>query len=91
MPLRELARLQTVHRFLKLDINQQEELQELVHLASEICGTPTALITFLAESTQFIKFKVGFEPDTTLREVSFCSYLMEGQTEMVIPDTNLSM
>ena len=82
MPLRELERLVTVNRFLKLEISKEKELQEVVELAAKICGTPTALITLIAEDTQHIKFKVGFEPETTSRADAFCNHVIE-QDEVI--------
>jgi hypothetical protein len=36
MPRKEIERLQAVHRFLNLEINEEGELQEIVELASEL-------------------------------------------------------
>ncbi|RYD96634.1 MAG: PAS domain S-box protein [Sphingobacteriales bacterium] len=86
MPLKELERLAAVNRFLKLEISKEKELQELVELAAKICGTPTALITLINEDTQYIKFKVGFEPNTTLRQDAFCNHVIEQDQIMMVKD-----
>lgn len=87
MPQRELERLQVVNRFLNLELNKKDELQEIVKLAADICGTPTALISLINENTQFIKFKQAFDFDTTSRQDAFCSHVIEQYEVMVIPDT----
>jgi PAS domain S-box-containing protein len=86
MPLRELERLQAVNRFLTLEINKEKELRDIVKMASEICGTSTALITLLDDKTQFIKFKVGFDKETTAKKDAFCSHVIEQNEVMMVPD-----
>jgi PAS domain S-box-containing protein len=82
----ELERLQAVNRFLKLNISKEKEIQEIVKLAAEICQTPTALVTLLDHDTQYIKFKVGFDLETTTRRDAFCNHIIEQYEVMVVPD-----
>ena len=89
MPLRELERIAAVNRFLKLEISKEKELQDIVELAAKICGTPTALITLIDADTQFIKFKVGFKYETTLREDAFCDHVIEQEQVMMVKDAQL--
>jgi PAS domain S-box-containing protein len=89
MPLRELERLAAVNRFLKLEISKEKELQEIVELAAGICGTPTALITLIDEHTQYIKFKVGFQYETTSRADAFCNHVIDQDQVMMVPDARL--
>ncbi len=89
MPLREIERLQAVNRFLKLEISKENELQAIVELAAKICGTPVALITMIDDETQFIKFKIGTDLETTAREQAFCNEVIKHQEIMVIPDALL--
>jgi PAS domain S-box-containing protein len=86
MPQRELERLQTVHRFLKLDISKEQELQDILRLAAKICNTPSALITLIDEDTQYILFKQAFNFDTTPRCDAFCDYVIKQSDIMIIPD-----
>ena len=86
MPQKELERLQAVHRFLKLEFNKQEELQEIVKVAAQICATPTSLITFVDKDTQYIKFRQGFDFEKTLRRDAFCNLVVEEGKIVVIPD-----
>jgi len=86
MPQKELDRLQAVNRLLNLQFSKEKELQEIVNFAAKICGTPTALITLIGEKTQHIKFKVGFEAETTSRDVAFCAHVIGQKDVMVIVD-----
>jgi PAS domain S-box-containing protein len=89
MPQKELERLQAVHRFLNIEINETGELQEIVELVSELCKMPIALITLIDEDTQYFKFKVGIDLDQNIREDTFCAYLINGDIPMVVEDAML--
>ncbi|GGB94590.1 GAF domain-containing protein [Dyadobacter sediminis] len=89
MPLRELERLQAVNRFLTLEIDKEKELNDIVRMAAEICGTSTALITLLDDKTQYIKFKVGFDRETTNKKDAFCAHVIEQDQVMMVPDALL--
>src|SRR5471030_75989 len=86
MPQKELERLQAVTRFLKLKVSKEKEIQEIVELAAEICQTPTALITLLDHDTQYIKFRVGSDLETTTRQDAFCNHVIEQYEVMVVSD-----
>jgi len=86
MPQKEIERLQAVNRFLKLKVSKEKEIQEIVELAAEICQTPTALITLLDHDTQYIKFKVGCDLETTTRQDAFCNHVIEQYEVMIVPD-----
>jgi len=54
MDPQEIARVTEVNKYLKLDLSIEKELQAIVKMAADICGTPTALITLLTEDTRAI-------------------------------------
>ena len=80
-------RLAEVSRFLKLKISKEQELQGIVELAAEICGTPMAIITLMDGETQFIKFSNGVEIDQVKYTDTFCQHTLEQDKLLVIPDT----
>ncbi|RYE17273.1 MAG: PAS domain S-box protein, partial [Sphingobacteriaceae bacterium] len=84
---KEIERLQAVNRFLKLEFSKEKELQEIVELAAKICETPVALLTFIDESTQHIKFSIGTNAKSASREDTFCNYAITGHEVMIVPDT----
>ncbi|WP_345955602.1 GAF domain-containing protein [Mucilaginibacter sp. PAMB04168] len=88
MPQRELNRLEAVHRFLKIQINKQEEFNEITQLAADICGTPSGLITLIGEDTEFVLENGNFKPNSG-RDESFCHYVLESDHVMVVPDARL--
>jgi|GEM_PF-709522 len=82
----ELERLKAVDRFLNLELSKKQELQDIVELAAELCGTPTALISMIDNDTQFIKFKRGFDADTTARRDAICNLVIDDFKLLIIPD-----
>ncbi|SOD12421.1 PAS domain S-box protein [Pedobacter xixiisoli] len=87
MPGKELERLQAVDRFLKLKISREDELQEIVNYAAEVCEVPIAMITLIDADTQHIKYRVGSDLVQTSRADAFCDYTILGKEVLVIPDT----
>ncbi|MDQ3687897.1 MAG: GAF domain-containing protein [Acidobacteriota bacterium] len=86
-PENEGARLEALHHFKVLDTEPEEAFDDITRLACYICQTPTALITFVDADRQWFKSRVGFVPQETSRDVSFCAHaiLQPGQT--VVRDT----
>lgn len=63
------------------------QLDDLAAFASELCGTPIALVSVVEEETQQFLATVGIDADQTPRDTSFCAHVMVGRAEtMVVPD-----
>jgi hypothetical protein len=84
--------LDTILRFVGLDLELDKELQEITDLACAITKAPTAVISFLDTDTQYFKVKkdakdiVG-EVKTFPRKDTFCSYTIKQDEVFIIPDT----
>ena len=89
MPETERKRLEAVKRFLEIQFSKEKELQEIVEIAAQICGTHSALITLIDEDTQHIRFRQSFDFEKTARKDAFCNYVIEGSEVMVVPDAML--
>jgi len=87
MPRKELERLQAVDRFLKLKISREDELQEIVNYAAQVCEVPIAMMTLIDADTQHIKYRVGTDLEQTTRADAFCNYTILGDSIMEVPDT----
>ena len=87
MPQTETERLKSVQRFLNLEVNKKEELQEIVELAAELCETPVGLITLVDEDAHYFKFQAGLGIDENLSEETFCKFIADGDDLLVIDDT----
>jgi GAF domain-containing protein len=73
----EDERIRVLQSFAVMDTEPDAELDELVQLASSICGVPIALISLLDETRQWFKAKVGIDTPETPREMAFCAHAIE--------------
>ncbi len=69
-----------------LDTPASAEFDDFTRLASEICGTPIALISLLDEDRQWFKSKVGLDAAQTPRDISFCGHAIHGTDLFEIPN-----
>jgi len=70
-----------------LDILPQPALDHITELASQICGTPIALITVVDHDRQWFKLRVGLAAEQTGREESFCGHaILDPEQVLVVED-----
>jgi PAS domain S-box-containing protein len=70
----EIQRLSALHKYQIMDTAAEEAFDHFTYLASQICSTPIALITFLDEERQWFKSKIGIDETETSRDISFCGH-----------------
>lgn len=87
MPDSTLKMVNTVNRFLHMKIDREDELQQIVELAASICNVPIAMITFIDNQTQHIKFKVGTDHSEISLHDNFCRFTVLQKELLIIPDT----
>src|SRR5687767_10395415 len=83
----ECLRLKAVTKYKLLDTAQRLDLKDLIEVASDVCGTPVALITLIDDTTQYFKVRKGIEWHSSSREESFCKFTIEQDGVLVIEDT----
>lgn len=83
----ENARLAALRRYRILDTEPEKAFDDLTFLASQICGTPLALITLLDERRQWFKSRIGISETETARTIAFCAHTIQRDGLFVIPDT----
>ncbi len=76
IPPDEAKRLQALHRYEVLDTFPERAYDDIVRLASVICGTPISLISLIDSDRQWFKAKVGSDLIDTPRNVSLCAYAL---------------
>jgi anti-sigma regulatory factor (Ser/Thr protein kinase) len=86
MHANEPARLDALRRYRILDTDPEQAFDDLTLLASQICGTPIALITLIDENRQWIKSRVGVTLIETARSVAFCAHTIDQRDIFVVPD-----
>ena len=72
-----------------LDTPPEAAFDRIAALAARLFGVPMALISFVDDERQWFKAAHGIEICQTSREISFCSYAIEQNEVMVVPDATL--
>ncbi|HEV7764652.1 MAG TPA: ATP-binding protein [Thermoanaerobaculia bacterium] len=86
IPENEGERLAALHRYQILDTTPEEAFDELVQLASMMCGAPIALISLVDTSRQWFKARIGLDVQETPRSVSFCGHALHDSDVFVVHD-----
>lgn len=85
-PENERERLEALAEYDILDTPSEAEFDDFTRLATQICGTPIAVITFLDEGRQWFKSKLGIESASTPREWAFCGYALHEKDVLEVPN-----
>ena len=86
-PADELERLQALDRYDILDTEREVAYDDIVSLASQICGTPVAVMGLVDAERVWLKAQVGGDaPANCPREISFCSHTILQHEPLVVPD-----
>ena len=86
LPENEFARLTTLHQYYILDTPAEQAFDDFALLASQLCGTPISLVSFVDDTRQWFKAKVGTELVETSRDLAFCAHALLQQGVLVVPD-----
>ena len=79
-------RTQIVYDLELLDTPPEAEFDDLVALASEICGTPISVISLIDSERQWFKAAVGIAASETSIAVSFCAHAITQQGLFMVAD-----
>ncbi len=80
------ARLDALCVYDILDTAPEAGFDDVVRLASAICGAPTALVSLVDAHRQWFKARVGFAPSETPIGQSVCAHSLAGDDLLVIHD-----
>lgn len=86
LPADETTRIRVLRDYEILDTEPEREFDDLTLLASQICGTPKALISLVDEDRQWFKSRVGVSVRETPREVAFCAHAILDSQILIVPD-----
>ena len=82
----EADRLAALRRYKILDTEPERRFDDLALLASQICGTPMALISLVDRDRQWFKARVGVDVPQTPRDIAFCAHAIRQPDLFVVPD-----
>lgn len=86
-PQNETARLAALRAQQVLDSLPEQMFDDIVRVASNVCGTPIALISLVDEDRQWFKAKVGLQASETPRDQAFCAHaILQPDQPLVVPD-----
>lgn len=86
LPIDEVARLETLHRYEILDTAPEEAFDDIAFLAAHVCQTPIALINLIDKERHWFKSRVGLTVAQIPRDIGFCSLVLLQRDLLVIPD-----
>lgn len=86
-PANESQRLEALHDFHILDTPAEQAFDDLVRLASYVCQTPVATVSFVDRDRQWFKARIGVQASETSRDIAFCAHaILRPQELLIVPD-----
>jgi signal transduction histidine kinase len=87
LPDNEIDRLAALYSLDILDSQPEQDFDDIVGLASNVCGVPMSLVSLVDADRQWFKARIGTDLTETSRELSFCAHAILGRDLLVVPDT----
>ena len=82
-------RIAALESYRILDTAPEAGFDDIVLLATRICGTAVALVSLVAEDRQWFKARIGFPACETPLSQSVCAHALDRKDVLVIPDLTL--
>lgn len=82
----ETERSAALHSFGLLDAPKESDFDDIARMASEVCGTPMAVVNLVDTERQFFLAEVGLGVRETPLETSFCGKALLETDLLIVPD-----
>ena len=89
LPLDEALRLSDLESYRIIDSEPEKEFDDLAELLQHVTGCGYVAISFLDQSRQWHKAKLGIDSNEHGRDISFCSHTILEKKVMVVRDATL--
>lgn len=90
VPADETARLAALHQTGLLDSDPERAYDDLVAIATGICGTPMGAISLIDADRQWFKARIGIDDTETSRQSAFCAHtILTPEDLLIVPDATL--
>ncbi|HEU4347152.1 MAG TPA: GAF domain-containing sensor histidine kinase [Actinoplanes sp.] len=86
LPVNEIDRLAALYGLGILDTEPEKDFDDIVALASAVCGVPMSLVSLIDTDRQWFKARLGTDLTETSRDLSFCAHAILGKDLLVVPD-----
>jgi signal transduction histidine kinase len=86
LPVNETDRLAALYALNVLDSAPEKDFDDIVTLASTVCGVPMSLVSLVDADRQWFKAGTGTDLTETSRDISFCAHAILGKDLLVVPD-----
>lgn len=83
----QAARIAALRSYDVLDTPRERDFDEIVALASQICGTPISVVNLIDVDRQWFKAELGLGVRETPLATSICSHVILDDSFVEIPDT----
>ncbi len=83
----EAARSRVLWNYRILDTPPEDRFDDLVRVATYICGTPVGLVGLVDASREWFKSRVGWDAGEMPREISFGAHTITQSDVLIVPDT----
>jgi len=88
-PDNEAQRQRALERYRILDTPPEAAFDDLLRIATAICGTPMGSISLIDRDRQWFKSRIGLDKPETPREEAFCAHaILDPERVMVVPDAH---
>ncbi|MEF2553288.1 HWE histidine kinase domain-containing protein [Aurantimonas sp. A2-1-M11] len=85
----EAVRSAELHAYGLLDAPREQDFDDIARMASQVCGTPIAVVNLVDTHRQFFLAEVGIGMRETPLETSFCGHAILEDDMLIVPDARL--